>query len=69
MTVVSEIRRAYKADEIDNVPWISSVNNPADGYMRPDHDKVLHQALRTGKLTHEIGEWIAKGSEKFTDTR
>ena len=60
MTEVAEIRRAYKADEITNVAWITSANNPADGLTRSEYNKVLDRALRSGVLQHEVGEWICK---------
>ena len=60
MTEVAEIRRAYKADDIKNVAWITSSNNPADGPTRPDFNAVLDHALRYGILQHEVGEWICK---------
>ena len=58
MTGIAEIRRAYKADEITKVAWITSANNPADGLTLSEYNEVLDRALKSGLLQHEVGECI-----------
>ena len=65
MADIPEIRRAYKAEDIKNVAWVSSENSPADLVTRADCKKVLNTSLCTGELKHGIGKWIEKGSERI----
>lgn len=60
MTDIAELRRAYKSDEIKNVAWLRSDQNPADGLTRKKASQILTQAFTTGYMRHKIEEWIYK---------
>lgn len=60
MNDISEIRRAYRANEIDNVAWIRSEQNIADDLTRLIGNGILFNTLRSGTLNFIIEQWVCK---------
>lgn len=53
-------RRAYRADEIDIVAWITIEQNIADNFTRLKPNDILMHTLHTRILTFTIENWVIK---------
>lgn len=60
MNDISEIRRAYKSNEITNVAWIKSAQNIADNLTRFHGNDILVNTMESGKINLVIEQWIYK---------
>lgn len=58
MNDTSEIRRAYRTSEINNVGWLRSEYNYSDPFTRHGKRYMIVDAMRTGKLNLQIEKWI-----------
>ena len=60
MHEVPAIRRSYKSEEIINVGWVCTENNPADAVTRNISECMLQQILTTAYVQHAIEGWVSK---------
>lgn len=60
MNDISDIRRAYKHNEITNVAWIHLHQNIADNLTRNKGNNILMNTLYLGKLDFTIEQWVCK---------
>lgn len=63
MNNISEIRRAYKENKIDDVAWIRSEPNIADDLTRLVGNSILLNTLRSGVLKFVIKQWVCKDDD------
>lgn len=69
MNDISEIRREYKVNEIDNVAWIRSAQNIADDLTRLVGNDILLNTLRSGTIHFYIEQWICKDDDNITEKK
>ena len=53
-------REAYCAQEIDDIGWIRSNDNPADGLTKVKRWDALTELLDTGRWSGEIMQWVIR---------
>lgn len=58
MNDISEIRRAYRTQEIDNVGWLRPEHNYADPFTRRGRRDMIVDAMKSGRLNIKIEKWI-----------
>lgn len=51
MIDIQACREAYNERSIDNVGWVQSANNVADGFTKIDKVDLIQQVMRTGTLS------------------
>jgi len=66
MNEISDIRRAYRDNEITNVGWIRSEQNIAENLTRLVDNKILRTALETGRLQFTIEQWVYKDDDSVS---
>lgn len=60
MNDVTDICRAYRVNEINNIGWVRSKQNIADNFTRHTGNDILANAMRTGRLEFVIEQWVFK---------
>lgn len=53
-------REAYQESKIDNIGWIKSYGNLADGLTKINKPDLLQHVIRTGKLTRTADQWVIR---------
>lgn len=53
-------RQSYGTQEISDVGWIRSEDNPADGLTKPAPCKALEQLLDTGFVDVPVHQWVVR---------
>ncbi len=54
MIDIKGVREAYEAEEISNVGWVRSEDNPADGLTKRGRCGALEKFLDTGRPDVEV---------------
>ena len=67
MNDISDIRRAYRQNEITNVAWVSSKQNIADNLTRLDGNSILLSTMETGHLDFVIEQWVCKDVSSLSE--
>lgn len=70
MVYIQAARKAYQERKIDNVWWLKSNSNLADGLTKLKIVELLKEAMRTGKFQVVADQWIIRPplTNKNTDT-
>lgn len=53
-------REAYQAREIDNIGWVRSDGNLADGLTKVNKVDLIQTVMRTGKLVRVADQWVIR---------
>jgi hypothetical protein len=65
---IAILRAAYRSGDLNNLGWVRSKFMLADPMTKPLHHEYFLQVLRTGILTHEIGQWVDKATLPAQDS-
>lgn len=57
-------REAYQEGEIDDVGWVKSGNNVADGLTKLGKAELVQKVMRTGTLSTVADQWVVRSREK-----
>lgn len=57
---LATVREAYRKKEIDNIAWIRSECNLADGMTKEKRKECLSRVLEKGILDHPVEQWIIR---------
>ena len=53
-------REAYCAQEIDDIGWVESCDNPADGLTKAKKCETLIELMDTGIWSGEVRQWVVR---------
>lgn len=60
MIDIQAARESYGKQEISDIGWIRSEDNPADGLTKPTPCRALEHLLHTGSLDVNIQQWVLR---------
>lgn len=60
MIDIREAREAYGKQEISDVGWIRSEDNPADGLTKPAPCAALERLMDMGSLDTPVQQWVVR---------
>lgn len=63
MIDIQAVRNGYDKQEISDIGFVRTQNNPADGFTKTAKCEALNEILRTGKITHDVDQWIIRDSK------
>lgn len=69
MIDIQASREAYQERKIDNVGWIKSDGNLADGLTKVNKPELIQRIMRTGQLDRIADQWVIRPPANNDDDR
>lgn len=64
MIDIKAAKESYQKNEIQDIAYIRSENNPADAITKIMKQSILDHILRTNKIEHPVEQWIQRSAMK-----
>ena len=61
MIDISAVRQAYEREEISDVRFVRTKDNPADAFTKVGKCEVLDKIMSSGKYILPIEQWVIRG--------